>query len=107
MCPVHSTIPGQQHVMLWEPSYGPISIMMQEGNAVIVMAKVLGLLWMRNPLAILYQKEHQAPVPACPVQSGQRQPESSKKGDALRAALPSENTSLHDACRVVHSLCDS
>lgn len=80
---------------------------MQEGNAVIVMAKVLGLLWMRNPLAILYQKEHQAPVPACPVQSGQRQPESSKKGDALRAALPSQDISLHDACQVVHSLCDS
>ena len=93
--------------MLWEPSHGPISLMMQEGNAVIVMAKVLGLLWMRNPLAILYQKEHQAPVPACPVQSGQRQPESSKKGDALRAALPPEDTSLRDACRVVKSQYES
>ena len=107
LCLVHSTTAGQQHVMLWKPSRGPILLMMQEGNTVIVMAKVLGILWMRNPLAILYQKEHQAPVPACLVQSGQRQPESSKKGDALRAALPSEDTSLHGACQVIKSQCDS
>ncbi len=60
----------------------------QVGSVVIVMARVLGLLWLRNPLAIVHHREQQALIPACTVLSGRQQPESSKSGDALPAAQP-------------------
>ena len=53
---------------------------------VLVMARVLGLLWMSNPLAIVHHKEQQGLVPACTVLSGRQQPQSLKKGDAPPAA---------------------
>ena len=62
-------------------------VMGQVGQATIVMARVLGLLWMRNPLRIVYQGEQKAPVPACGVRAGRRQSNSCKKGEARRWPL--------------------
>ncbi len=62
--------------------------MEQVDSVLIVMARVLGLLWMRNPLAIVHHKEQPGLVPACPILSGRQQPESLKKGDAMSAAEP-------------------
>lgn len=73
-------------------------VMEQAGSVVIVMARVLGLLWMRNPLAIVHQSEQRAPVPACGVRSGREQPRSSKKGDALHAARP-DASARKDRCQ--------
>lgn len=63
-----------------------VGLMRQVGSVVIVMARVLGLLWMRNPLAIVHHKEQRGVVPACTIESGRQQPESFKKGTALCAA---------------------
>ena len=52
----------------------------QVGSVVLVMARVLGLLWMCNPLAIVHHKEQQGLVPARTILSGRQQPESLKKG---------------------------
>ena len=62
--------------------------MQQVGSVVIVMARVLGLLWMRNPLAIVHHAEQQGVVPAHAVEYGRQQPPRFKKGDALCAAQP-------------------
>lgn len=64
----------------------PVTHLVQVGNAVVVMARVLGLLWMRNPLTILYQEEQKAAIPACTIRGGRQQPQCSKKGDALLPA---------------------
>ena len=61
-------------------------LMEQVGSVVVVMARVLGLLWMRNPLAIVHSSEQRAPVPARNIRSGREQPRSSKTGDALHTA---------------------
>ncbi|CAL5227530.1 g10519 [Coccomyxa viridis] len=53
------------------------------GSVVLVMARVLGLLWMCNPLAIVHHKEQQGLVPARAILSGRQQPESLKKGRRL------------------------
>jgi hypothetical protein len=55
--------------------------LVQVGDVVVVMGKVLGLLWMRNPMTITFQKEQQAPVPGRAVTAGRQVPRSSKKGD--------------------------
>ncbi|CAK0753815.1 hypothetical protein CVIRNUC_002249 [Coccomyxa viridis] len=61
----------------WVATNRPV---IEVGQATIVMARVLGLLWMRNPLRIVYQGEQKAPVPACAVRAGRRQSKSCKKG---------------------------
>ena len=67
------------HNSHWHDGHG------QVGQATIVMARVLGLLWMRNPLRIVHQGEHKAPVPACTVRAGRRQSKSCKKGETGHA----------------------
>ena len=63
-------------------------VLEQVGAVVMVMARVLGLLWMRNPLAVVHHSEQRGLIPACTILSGRQQPESSKSGDALPAAQP-------------------
>lgn len=55
--------------------------LMQVGDVVVVMGKVLGLLWMRNPMTITFQEEQQATIPGRSVTAGRQVPKSSKKGD--------------------------
>ena len=55
--------------------------LVQVGDVVVVMGKVLGLLWMRNPMTITFQKEQQAAIPGRAVTAGQQVPNSSKKGE--------------------------
>lgn len=52
----------------------------QVGDVVVVMGKVLGLLWMRNPMTITFQEEQQATIPGRSVTAGRQVPKSSKKG---------------------------
>ncbi|CAL8462562.1 g2095 [Coccomyxa elongata] len=50
------------------------------GEHVIVMAKVLGLLWMCNPLRIVYAREEKASMPATALLKASRQPACTRKG---------------------------
>ncbi|BDA46429.1 probable UPF0548 protein At2g17695 [Coccomyxa sp. Obi] len=50
------------------------------GEHVIVMAQVLGLLWMCNPLRIVYAREEKAYMPATALLKASRQPACTRKG---------------------------
>ncbi|EIE23935.1 hypothetical protein COCSUDRAFT_32909 [Coccomyxa subellipsoidea C-169] len=50
------------------------------GEHVIVMAQVLGLLWMCNPLRILYAKEEKGLIPAAAMLRARRQPACTSRG---------------------------
>jgi hypothetical protein len=60
----------------------------QVGEHVIVMAHVLGLLWMRNPLRMLFAEEKKGAVPAMTIVAGRSQPPSRKKGAHRHHARP-------------------